>query len=73
MRSNFGLKLQNIARNCLTYMLDFIVTQRAKLTVKRANRNALETRARVLVDRTQASRPSKEGAGFVWKGLVLET
>ena len=30
MRGNFGLKQQNIARNCLTYMLDFIVMQMSK-------------------------------------------
>ena len=38
--------------------------------MKRANRNALETRARVLVDRTQASVPPKRVLGSCGKGFV---
>ena len=31
MRSNFELKLKKIARNCLTYKLDFIVIQMSRV------------------------------------------
>ena len=58
MRSNFGLKLQNIkiTRNCLTYMLDFIVMQMSKVNREKGHWKVFDTLDRHSID-TQWSTP----------------